>query len=169
MFYVVNAYLATTLAGRGESEYLAILLLVYNVSPLAASLVLMPMSGRWAGRLRPVAVSGTVAVAGLVGFATLPGPLGWGAAVVAGFASTVQLILLVSLPPMIAHGRDVSTLTASMTLVGYTIAFALPVAGGALSEAIGIGTLAFGPTVAFAALVVIVRPGSGDHHDVWRE
>ena len=161
VFTAVNAYLSVTLAARGESDSLAALLLVYNAGPLAASLLLVPMGARWVGRRRPVAVSGALGVAGLVGFATLTGLSASISAVVAGIAATVQLILLVSLPPVLAHGRGVARLSATMTLLGYSIAFALPLAGGALAEATGTVALAFAPTATFAALVVIAQSGSG--------
>lgn len=71
----------------------------------------------------------------------------------------VQLILLTSLPPSIATGIAVTRLSAGMTLIGFTLAFMLPLIGGSLAEATGRIEAALIPALTFmiAALAALGR------------
>ena len=155
VFYAINAYMGSTLDARGETDALAALLLAFNLSPFAASLALLPIGERWTGRRAPLALGAAASVVGLVGFVLLPGLAGQACAVLAGFAATFELILLVSLPPALVRGAAIGRLTAAMTTIGYGIAVVVPVAGGALADALGAGpAVALVPSLAIAALSV---------------
>ena len=117
-FFVINAYSGTVLRARGETEALKGLLFAYNATPLLASFIVLVVP-KWVGRRAPIAVSAILAAGGLAGFVLLESWASWAAALVAGCASTVQLILLVSLPPAIARGVAVTRLSAGMTLIGF--------------------------------------------------
>jgi CP family cyanate transporter-like MFS transporter len=101
-----------------------------------------------------LAVFTIIAALGLAGFVVLDGLMSWAAAVVAGLASTVQLILLVSIPAAIAKGLGVTRLSAGTTLVGYAIAFVLPVIGGWLAESAGETEMALLPALIFSFLMI---------------
>lgn len=162
VFYAINAYMGSVLEARGESEVLATLLLAFNLSPFAASLALLPLGERWSGRRAPLVASAVAAMIGLLGFVFLPGLPGQVSAVVAGFAATVELILLVSLPPALVRGAAVGQLTAGITTIGYGIAFALPLIGGVLADAFGADVSAvLVPSLVFAALGVLPLLGNG--------
>lgn len=163
VFFAVNAYMAATLAGRGERNVLPTLLLAYNVTPLIASLLMVLVDGRWIGGRLPIALTGALAAAGLAGFAFLSGAAAAAGAVLAGLAATVQLILILSLPPVVARGADVARLTAGITVVGYAIAFVLPLVGGALADAIGSLPMIYVPVLVFAIGLFVTQRWTGDH------
>ena len=158
VFYVINAYAAVTLEKRGEFHVLPTFLLAFNLTPLLAS-GLMLRYPSWIGRRLPVALSAFVAAVGLAGFAMFDGPLSWVLAIIAGFAATVELILLVSLPSKIAEGLGVSRLSAGMTSVGYGLAFLVPLLGGWFTSAVNNPDIAMWPSVVFvfATLALVGR------------
>ncbi|MET1413170.1 MFS transporter [Roseibium sp. HPY-6] len=133
LFYVINSYAGAILEARGETGALAWLLLLYNAMPLLASFLVLATPG-WIGRPGPIAVSAVLSVIGLAGFIFFSGWIAWSGALLTGFAASVELILLVSLPATIASGQAVTRLTAGMTLIGYGVAFVLPMAGGWLAN-----------------------------------
>jgi CP family cyanate transporter-like MFS transporter len=137
---------------------LAEFLFAYNATPLAASLAVLAAPG-WIGRQRPIAVTAALSVAGLAGFTFLSGWASWMAALITGFAASVELILLVSLPAVIATGHAVTRLSAGMTLIGYGIAFILPLAGGMLAKHLNWLEFALIPSLVFmiAALAAAGR------------
>ena len=96
-FFVVNAYSGSLLHERGEYETAELVHFAYNAMPLLASFVIMAAPG-WVGARKPIAVSAIVTALGLGGFILLDGWLAWGAAMIVGFVSTIELILLVSQP-----------------------------------------------------------------------
>ncbi len=142
---------------RGEEHALAGLLIAYNATPLLASILVLS-APRWIGRRNPLGVSAIVAALGLAGFVFLEGWASWAAAVIAGLTSTVELILLVSLPATIARGLGVTRLSAGTTLIGYAVAFALPVFGGWTAQETGRTEMALVPALVFS-IVMIPFPG----------
>lgn len=152
-FYVINSYVGIILQARGETAALAWLLLAYNATPLLASFAVLA-APKWIGWRGPIAVSALLAAAGLAGFTFLSGWPSWIAALISGFMASVELILLVSLPAAIARGRAVVRLSAGMTLVGYGIAFVLPLVGGWLAKGTGWLELALIPSLVFAIAVL---------------
>lgn len=155
LFFVINSYFGVILDARGEREALAWLLLLYNATPLMASFAVLASPG-WIGRRRPIAASAGLAVIGLALFTFLSGWASWLGALLTGFAASVELILLVSLPAVIAKGRAVTQLTAGMTLIGYGIAFPLPMIGGWFAEHLGWLEISLIPSLVFGVAVLIL-------------
>lgn len=155
LFYVVNSYVGVILEARGEADALVWLLLLYNVTPLLASFVVLAKP-EWIGRRGPISASAALSVAGLAGFTVFTGWPSWVGALLAGFAASVELILLVSLPAAIAKGRAVTRLTAGMTLIGYGIAFILPMLGGFLAKQYDWLELALIPSLVFGIAVLFL-------------
>lgn len=147
-FFVVNAYSGSILQSRGAFEAAEEFHFAYNATPLLASFAVL-MAPRWVGARRPIAVSALFAALGLAGFAFLDGWASWISALVAGFAATVELILLVSLPPAIAKGIAVTRLSAGMTLIGFSTAFLLTLLGGWLADSTDWIEMALTPSLIF--------------------
>ena len=61
---------------------------------------------------------------------------------------------MVSLPPAIARGTSVTRLSAGMTLIGFSIAFALTLLGGWASDLVGRIEIALIPSLVFMVLVL---------------
>ncbi|GAA6198331.1 hypothetical protein NBRC116598_37760 [Pseudophaeobacter arcticus] len=154
-FYVINSYVGTILQERGETVILAGLLFAYNATPLMASFAVLA-APRWIGKQRPIAASAALSVVGLAGFTFLSGWPSWVAALITGFAASIELILLVSLPAVIAKGLAVTRLSAGMTLVGYGIAFVLPLTGGWLAKRMDWLELALIPSLTFMIVALFV-------------
>ena len=149
VFFVINAYAGSLLRVRGESEALGNLLLAFNTTPLLASFIVLA-APKWVGARGPIAISAILSALGLAGFTFLEGWASWGAAMVVGLATTVELILIMSLPVKIASGIAVTRLSAGITLVGLTIAFALPILGGWLADSMENTELALLPSLIFS-------------------
>lgn len=134
VFFSINAYMGSVLNDRRESDNLSISLFIYNLSPIFASIVLALITTKVSGKRMPIFLSALFSMIGLFGFIYLPGSFGMFFAFIAGFFSTFELILLVSIPPMIATGISISRLTSGIFTIGYGIAFVLPLLGGAIAD-----------------------------------
>lgn len=156
VFYAINAYMGSILTARGEERYLAALFIAFNLSPFLASMMMLVMGSRWTGHHWPLFTTAAVSFIGLSGFIVLNGWPAMFAAVIAGFAATIELILLMSLPPMIVSGAAISRLTAGMTTLGYGIAFTLPLLGGVLADTLESTSLTLMPSLAFAMACVLL-------------
>ncbi len=154
VFFVINAYVGTLLRARGETHALEWLLFAYNATPLMGSIAVLA-APRWVGLRWPIAVTAVLAMLGLLGFTLLEGWISWAAALLAGFAATIEMILLVSLPATIASGTAVTRLSAGMTLIGYTIAFILPLVGGWLADKTSWIEMALVPSLVFTVLALM--------------
>ena len=152
-FFIINVFCGTLLQSRGETQALPGLLFAYNAMPLLASFIVLS-TPKWIGRRAPIAVTILLSIAGLAGFIFLESWASWGAAVVTGCASTVMLILLVSLPPAISSGIAVTRLSAGMTLIGFTIAFALSLIGGWLADKTDWIEMALVPSLIFIIITL---------------
>ncbi|MDC1286903.1 MFS transporter [Gammaproteobacteria bacterium] len=164
-FLAINAYSGTLLRARGETEALGGLLFAYNTMPLLASFIVLA-APKWIGLRMPIAVSAVLSAAGMAGFVFLDSWASWAAALVTGCASTVELILLVSLPPAIAKGIAVTRLSAGMTLIGFSLTFALTLTGGWFADITGWIEMSLIPSLIFmiVALAALGRtPGYPDY------
>ena len=150
---MVNAYSGSLLHERGEYETAELFHFAYNAMPLLASFVIIAAPG-WVGARKPIAVSAIVTALGLGGFIRLDGWWAWEAAMIVGFVSTIELILLVSLPPAIAKGIAVSRLSAGMTLIAFAIAFLLTLLGGWMAAILGGIELSLVPALIFMVLAL---------------
>ena len=121
--------------------------------PLVASLCLLA-TPNLIGKRTPVAISSIASVVGLAGFLFFDGWASWISALIVGYAATVETILLVSLPPSIARGTAVTRLSAGMTLIGFSLAFVIPVFGGWIADLAGTVELALYPALGFMVLAL---------------
>jgi len=153
-FFVINAYAGFLFRARGESEALENFLLAYNTMPLLGSFTILAAPG-WIGRRKPIAIAAVLTAVGLAGFTFLDGWASWAAALFTGFVATVETILLISLPTMIATGAAVTRLTAGMTLIGFAIAFVLPLFGGWLAGTIDRVEMTLIPSLMFTIVVLL--------------
>jgi CP family cyanate transporter-like MFS transporter len=124
IFYAINAYAGSVLRARGEEQALAGLLFAFNLTPLLASFVVLA-APHWIGYRNPL-----------------------------GVASTIELILLVSIPAAIAKGLGITRMSAGTTLIGYAIAFVIPLIGGWIAEETGRIEVALLPALAFSIVMI---------------
>jgi len=139
----------------GQPELVGPALTALNAAQIPASVGLVFAAGRLVGRKGPLLASALAGLAGLVGMVVLP-PIGMVAcAGLQGFAGALALVLVLALPPLVARRGDVHRVSAAMFALGYTSAFVVSVAGGALWDATQVPAVAFAPA-ALGALVLVV-------------
>ncbi|MGM0774273.1 CynX/NimT family MFS transporter [Marinobacter sp.] len=154
MFFGLNAYMGNLLEQQGNFEMLADALFWYNFAQVIASLVMLKMARYWMGRKFPIIVTASCSIIGTVGTLFLTG---WWAIASATFMSLTAgmlLILLVALPPVLVESRDTGRLSAGNFLVGYTLAFSVPMVGGLLADWSGDARFAIFFIIAYALLVL---------------
>lgn len=166
LFFGTNAYLGSVLSARGEGDWLAAGLVMLNGSQVASSLLMLRVARHWVGRPAPLFVLSIAGGLGLAAFLLLPGWAGLAAAALVGFCAGVLLILLVALPPLYADDGGTAALSAGMFTVGYGITFVVPLAGGALADALGTPAAALWPILGYVALSLplalrLPEPGRG--------
>nr|WP_284047970.1 MFS transporter [Marinobacter sp. ATCH36] len=154
LFFGLNAYMASLLEQQGNFEMLADALFWYNFAQVVASLIMLKMARYWVGRKLPIIVAATGSIIGTVGTLLLTG---WWAIASATFMSLtagILLILLVALPPVLVESRETGRLSAGNFLVGYTMAFSIPMIGGLLADWGNDARYAVGFIIAYCVLVL---------------
>src|SRR5690606_15479100 len=131
MFFGLNAYMGNLLQQQRHFEKLSEALFWYNIAQVFASLVMLKMARRWVGRRSVIVITSILSILGTVVFA------GWAAiisATIMSFFAGILLILLVALPPLLVRPEETGRLSAGTFLVGYTLAFSVPMLGGLLAD-----------------------------------
>lgn len=137
MFFGLNAYMGNLLEQTGHFEKLSRGLFVYNIAQVFASLIMLKAARRWVGRRTYIMASAVISVAGTTGAVLLTGWWAIASATLMSFASGILLILLVALPPLLSRPGETGRLSAGTFLVGYTVAFLVPMAGGVVADMTG--------------------------------
>ena len=156
MFFGTNAYMASVLEQRGELARLDTTLFLFNLAQVGASLLMLVMARHWVARRSPIIASAAVSVASMLGFLLLDGWPGVAFAVAMSFFAGILLILIVALPPQVADSAHAGRLSAGNFTIGYTLAFFVPLLGGALADLTGNSLAAVGLILGFACVTVPV-------------
>ena len=160
LYFASNAFIPDYLHAIGRPDLVTAGLGALNLGQLPASLLLLAMSRRLAGKAAII----TMQIVGLLGVAALLTAGPWlsvvGAGVI-GFCCAFTLIITLALPPRLAAAADVHRLSAGMFAVGYTLSFLVPPVGGAIWDATGHPAAAF---LAPAAAAVIVLAAAVSFH-----
>ena len=152
LYYAANAFLPDYLAARGRPELLNAALSALNWVQLPASFLMLAFGRSLTLRRWPFLVLGSLSLAALAGLVLMDGAwmVAWSGVI--GFCNAFLLILTLALPPLLAKHEDVPRLSAAMLLVGYLLAFAMPIAGGFTWDATGQAAAAFAPLAAFGVI-----------------
>ena len=156
LYFCMNAFMPIYLASRSRPDLIGPGLLELNLGQLPASLLLLVVAGRLERAAWPyfaTAVLGLLSVAGIV-FMIGPATIVW--ASILGFAVAAQLILALTLPPLLCAPEDVARTAAGTFLLSYGAAVVLSLVCGALSDLSGIPALAFVPLALCAIGLAIV-------------
>lgn len=154
LFFGLNAYMANLLQQQGQFHRLADALFWYNLAQVAASLIMLKMARRWIGRTGVIATLASLSILGAIGAIVFTG---WWSIVSATAMSLVAGMLLVSLvaiPPLVVNAAETGRLSAGTFLVGYTVAFVVPMVGGLLADWTGDARHALLTMIAYAILVL---------------
>ncbi len=154
LFFGLNAYMGSLLTQQGNFGLLADALFWYNLAQVAASLVMLKMAKNWVGLKSPIIVAASCSIAGTVGALVLTGWWAVASATFMSFTAGILLILLVALPPMLVAPGETGRLSAGNFLVGYTLAFSVPMIGGLLADWSGDARYAIVFILAYCLLVL---------------
>lgn len=134
MFFGLNAYMGNLLEQQGHFEKLADALFWYNFAQVGASLVMLKMARLWVGRRGIIVLVAVLSIVGTTGTLVLEGWPAILSATLMSFVAGILLILLVALPPLLVRSEETGRLSAGTFLVGYTLAFSVPMLGGLLAD-----------------------------------
>ncbi|MDO3721439.1 MFS transporter [Marinobacter sp. chi1] len=137
VFFGLNAYMSNLLAQQNRLDLLPDALFWYNAAQVAASLVMLKMARRWVGQKGIIITCAFLCILGTAGSLLLEGWTFITCVTLASFIAGLLLILLIALPPLVARAGETGRLSAGNFLVGYTVAFSVPMAGGLLADATG--------------------------------
>lgn len=134
LFFGLNAYMGNLLQHQGQFDKLPDALFWYNLAQVFASLIMLKMARYWVGRRGVIATLASISLLGAIGAVMLNG---WWSIVSATLMSLVAgmlLILLVTIPPLVVSAAETGRLSAGTFLVGYTVAFCVPMLGGVVAD-----------------------------------
>ncbi len=134
LFFGLNAYMSNLLQHQGQFDKLPDALFWYNLAQVFASLIMLKMARYWVGRRGVIATLASISLLGAIGAVMLNG---WWSIVSATLMSLVAgmlLILLVAIPPLVVSAAETGRLSAGTFLVGYTVAFCVPMLGGVVAD-----------------------------------
>jgi len=153
-FFGLNAYMGNLLEQQGNLDLLPDALFWYNFAQVFASLLMLKMARRWVGVRSLIIIMGVLSISGTLGALLLSG---WASIISATFMSFfagILLILMVALPPLLVSSEETGRLSAGTFLVGYTLAFSVPMLGGVLADWTGDIRHAIGVIIAYGVLVL---------------
>ena len=134
MFFGLNAYMGNLLAQQGHFEKLADALFWYNFAQVVASLLMLKMARFWVGKRSMIILMAVLSIVGTGGTIVLEGWPAIFSATLMSFVAGILLILLVALPPLLVRSEETGRLSAGTFLVGYTLAFSVPMIGGLIAD-----------------------------------
>ena len=134
MFFGLNAYMGNLLQQQRHFEKLSEALFWYNIAQVFASLVMLKMARRWVGRRSVIVITAILSILGTAGTVVFAGWAAIISATIMSFFAGILLILLVALPPLLVRPEETGRLSAGTFLVGYTLAFSVPMLGGLLAD-----------------------------------
>lgn len=150
LFMGTNAYMADLLGTRGAALQHA--LFWFNMSQILASLIMIALSRRVVMRRLPVIGTSLASTLSAVLFVFLgDGPAGLVAAFALGMATAMQLTLVIMAAPYVAPPGEAGRITAGIFVIGYSIAFTVPLLGGLFAEIVHVPWMAMLPMLAYAA------------------
>ncbi|GGE64093.1 MFS transporter [Streptosporangium jomthongense] len=153
LFFGVNAYLAALLEQRGEFDNLTEALFWYNFAQVVASLLMLKMARYWVGKKAPLIIMLILSLLGTIGLLVFTGWWAIASATFMSFTAGILLIMMVALPPLLVPASETGRLSAGNFLVGYTMAFTVPMLGGLLSDWTGDIKHAIAVMIAYGILV----------------
>lgn len=154
MFFGLNAYMANLLEQQGRLDLLSKTLFWYNAAQVVASLIMLKMARAWVGRKTMIIAMAIFSILGTAGTILLEGWWFIASATLMSCVAGILLILLVALPPLLVSSEETGRLSAGTFLIGYTLAFSIPMLGGLLADWTGDTRHAIATIIAYAILAL---------------
>jgi CP family cyanate transporter-like MFS transporter len=133
-YWGANTFIPGLVLARGQPELKDASLASLNAVQIPASVLLIVASSRLIGNRWPLVVAGGIVAASAAGMLIVGGTwtVLWAAGM--GFAVAFGLVMVLALPPLLAPPSGGHTFAAGIFTVGYLLAFAGPVVGGAAAD-----------------------------------
>ncbi|WP_341580917.1 MFS transporter [Marinobacter metalliresistant] len=154
MFFGLNAYMGNLLEQQGQFGKLSDALFWFNLAQVLASLIMLKMARAWVGRRSTIIVTAALSILGALGAITVTGWWSIVSATLMSLTSGILLILLVAVPPLVTISQETGRLSAGTFLVGYTLAFSIPMLGGLVADWTGDARHAILTIIAYSLLVL---------------
>lgn len=157
IYFGANAFIPDYMLAIDRLDLVGPALTALNATQLLASALLLGLPHLFVGRRWPLALTG--ALGGLAVAALLLSTSAVWIVVMAGLIGCMaasNLILTLSLPPLLAPEDDVHRFAAGQLAIGYVLAFVAPVVSGAVWDATHAPELAFLTIAATGGLIVIL-------------
>jgi CP family cyanate transporter-like MFS transporter len=149
LFMGTNAYMADIVGGDGPDLQQA--LFWFNASQIVASLIMITVARRLVMRRLPLIITSLASTVSGALMLIFAGSLGLAVAFVLGMSTATQLTLLLMAAPYLAARGEVGRMTAGMFVIGYGLAFAVPLLAGLVAELVGTPSAAMTILVLYAA------------------
>ena len=159
LYFATNTFLPDYLDQHGRGDLISYALTSLNLCQLPASVLMLLVADRLAAKRWPFVASALVSLASIVGIVVMPGVWTVAWAGLLGFSNATGLILALALPPILSPPHDVHRTASAMFTISYCYAMLIPVVGGYLWDATGIGATAFIPIGLGAAIMAILALG----------
>ncbi|MGH7100912.1 MAG: CynX/NimT family MFS transporter [Acetobacteraceae bacterium] len=154
LYFGCNAFLPDYLHAIGRPDLVDLGLTALNTGQLPASFLIMIVGRHLALRRAPFIVAALLGLLAIGGLMVPSAPVIVAAAALAGFAAAFNLILTLTLPPLLTGPDEVHRLAAAMLAIGYTITFFVPYLSGAIWDATHLTISALLPGVAGTVIVI---------------
>lgn len=142
LYFLCNAFLPDYLHAIGRPELVSASLGALNIAQIPASIAALALSRQMTGSRAMLIASPLAACAGVVALVSLPGLIVAASGLI-GFCCGIQLIVSLTLPPLLAAPEDVHHLSAGTFAIGYLTGFAMSPLAGAIWDATDIPQTAF--------------------------
>jgi len=158
IYFGSNAFIPGLLTHAGRPDLIQPALFWLNMGQIPASLLLIGFARVTERRIWPFLVFGLMMLAALSGMALTAS--GWTVfyAGIVGFAGAGILALCLALPAALVAPPDIGRMAAAMFVIGYSVAVAMAVAGGALWDLTGDARFAFLPLAIGGIPLVLLAP-----------
>jgi MFS transporter, CP family, cyanate transporter len=153
LYFLCNAFLPDYLHAIGRPDLVSASLGALNLAQIPASIAALVFSRQMAGS-RAILIASPLAACAGVGALLWSPELVVTAAGLIGFCCGIQLIVSLTLPPLLATADDVHHLSAGTFTIGYLTGFAMSPLGGAIWDATGVPATAFTVGAVCTTLVV---------------
>ena len=156
LYFATNAFLPGLLAARGRPDLLNAALSSLNWLQMPASFLMIVYGRRLTMRRWPFLVLAGTSLCAIVGLVAMPPASIALFAGVLGFCNAFLLVLTLAMPPLMAAPEDVPRLSAAMLLIGYLMAFGMPIVGGSAWDASHEPAAAFAPLLAYGIATLVI-------------
>lgn len=155
-YFGTNAYLPTVLQDQQQGERLAEYLFVFNGAQVVGSVTMVVLATRLVARRLPILLMSWLVVIAIVGVIFGSDWFTLVAAVTLGFATCVQLILVVALVPQIKDATTAAPYAAGIFAISYLLGFLMPLIGGIATDITGDTRLPLAACLVLAVVAAIV-------------